>query len=180
MGDPFQEANQPHMVKYWSKWFKTSQKVDTRQGTDNDQPHNINEAFHAHSQYIDHFVATSTDLDGYATTSNPRSLEPYSIHLLHFHAWNDLSIPSRASMQTLMKLVTVLVEESRLSHPIFIHCRAGVGRTGVLIALIYLTKLQQKRGSAITPRDVIECWLLLRSRRNQMVQKPHQVNLVYI
>lgn len=98
----------------------------------------------------------------------------------HYLAWPDHGVPSET--QTLNFLLTDLkVEEAKENGPIAVHCSAGVGRTGTLIALSILHGIiaeQKKRGVDIGI-SIFSVVRRLREQRIMMVQSEEQYQLLY-
>lgn len=56
--------------------------------------------------------------------------------------WPDRGVPKDEDMKYLFEIIERLIEERKRDNtPIFIHCSAGVGRTGTFIALYFLIEL---------------------------------------
>ena len=98
----------------------------------------------------------------------------------HYLAWPDHGVPRET--QTLNQLLADLhVEEDRKVGPIVVHCSAGVGRSGTLLALSILQKTvetQKLRGvdHGISIFSVVR---RLREQRTMMVQSREQFELLY-
>lgn len=98
----------------------------------------------------------------------------------HFGAWPDTGAVEVKELQALVQTVEKLVPNTKES--IWVHCRAGVGRTGTLIAALIL-KEQVGQGK-ITLENLKtklgDLVLDLRSQRDaQVVQSPKQLKLLY-
>jgi protein tyrosine phosphatase len=90
----------------------------------------------------------------------------------HYKEWKDAAGPQDAeNLLTFMENVRV----TEKNYPILVHCSAGVGRTGVFIALdILLDKLASENVI-----DVYETVQRLRETRVNMVQTPEQYITLY-
>lgn len=92
----------------------------------------------------------------------------------HFLAWPDHGCPASAS--DLIKFIKIIRSERKnLALPVVVHCSAGVGRTGTLIALdIILQRIQQEKKI-----NIYETVKQLRSQRVKMVQTSEQYAFLY-
>uniref|UniRef100_A0A8D8B6L2 protein-tyrosine-phosphatase n=1 Tax=Culex pipiens TaxID=7175 RepID=A0A8D8B6L2_CULPI len=92
----------------------------------------------------------------------------------HFLVWPDHGCP--ASPAELIKFIKIVrTERKNLAIPAVVHCSAGVGRTGTLIALdIILQRIQQEK--KINIYDTVK---QLRRQRVKMVQTSEQYAFLY-
>jgi len=98
----------------------------------------------------------------------------------HFHDWIDSKAVEVRQLQELVGTVESLASQREDS--IWVHCLAGVGRTGTLIAALILK--EQIREGKITAenlqKQLVDLILKLRRERNdQMVQTWVQLKLLY-
>lgn len=94
-----------------------------------------------------------------------------------YHNWPDQMAPSQT--QTLMALIQKIQEDKEQLHPeapILAHCAAGVGRTGVFMALYHAS---QKLASGAGPVNLFELIAQMRWQRPKMVSKPAQYEFCY-
>ncbi|XP_073512455.1 receptor-type tyrosine-protein phosphatase H isoform X5 [Phyllobates terribilis] len=102
-----------------------------------------------------------------------RDNEPGIKYLRHFHftAWPDHGVPeSTTSIIQFRNLVREHMDQHRSNGPTVIHCSAGVGRTGTLIAIDYLIQ-QIEREQRVGVYGFVE---KMRMNRNLMVQTEAQ------
>ena len=68
----------------------------------------------------------------------------------HFTGWQDWELPHCDSLTCFSELVASAVEfvkrvhHEQISHKLMVHCKAGIGRTGTLLALINCAISQTK------------------------------------
>ncbi|ELU03839.1 hypothetical protein CAPTEDRAFT_98767, partial [Capitella teleta] len=91
--------------------------------------------------------------------------EERELHHFHFLSWIDKKPPEHA-FPLIAFLRRVRSFDSEAVGPLVVHCSAGVGRTGTLIALDYLLE-QAKAEQAV---DVFSCVQQLRMQRMSMIQ----------
>ncbi|PAV61527.1 hypothetical protein WR25_09852 isoform C [Diploscapter pachys] len=100
------------------------------------------------------------------------------VHQLHYLDWPDHSCPSgeRQLLNTIVKMNEIYDTYSQDS-PVIVHCSAGVGRTGTIIAVNHL-KEQIDKG-AVTKVDLHDLVMSLRKQRASMVQTADQYHFVH-
>ncbi|XP_077115664.1 receptor-type tyrosine-protein phosphatase H isoform X3 [Ranitomeya variabilis] len=102
-----------------------------------------------------------------------REKEPGIKHVRHFHftAWPDHGVPeSTTSIIQFRNLVREHTDQHRSIGPTVVHCSAGVGRTGTLIAIDYLIQ-QIEKEQRVGVYGFVE---KMRENRNLMVQTEAQ------
>lgn len=109
-------------------------------------------------------------------------------HVLHyaFEEWPDFSVPEGANRR---KLVNLVRETQKLAHaqpecPRFVHCSAGVGRSGTYIALDHLFRMMNEdylvKDKVAQDKDLVHDTVeALRRQRMMMVQGEMQYKLIY-
>ncbi|WVQ63604.1 uncharacterized protein L199_001757 [Kwoniella botswanensis] len=113
---------------------------------------------------------------------------PVKVHHYHFDSWPDHGVPQGQGVEALSKLVDEIQQrKDSLGCEVWVHCSAGVGRTGTFIAL---SSLRQpglpKQSSPLGPlpkelsEDVVAQTVdVIRECRGILVQTPEQLGLVY-
>ncbi|ELT95050.1 hypothetical protein CAPTEDRAFT_47460, partial [Capitella teleta] len=92
----------------------------------------------------------------------------------HYTTWPDHGVPSHAT--ALWRLFRKLTNDADNTQPIIIHCSAGVGRTGTLIAMDHLLDQASKENGI----DVYACVTALRQSRMHMVQSVEQYKFIHL
>ena len=95
-----------------------------------------------------------------------------------FLDWPDESVPH--SQENLKKLVSQIQQEENKNKPIVVHCSAGVGRTGTLLALTQLKTIikHQKNNKIDLGVSVFSIVRRLREQRCMMVRTITQYTLI--
>jgi protein tyrosine phosphatase len=100
-----------------------------------------------------------------------------TIKQVHYSVWPDKGVPESGGVQA---LVDVLKPLQSKDEPMIVHCSAGVGRTGTLIAALEIDQLKSK-GVEVTPKVVVPIVLNLRKQRGgQTVQTSEQYDLLKV
>ncbi|MGH0137651.1 UNVERIFIED_CONTAM: hypothetical protein FKN15_063747 [Acipenser sinensis] len=101
------------------------------------------------------------------TLKHMKSLESRTVRQFHFTAWPDHGVPDNtATLIQFRALVRKFLDNQERSGPAIVHCSAGVGRTGTLIALDSLL-LQIEREKAVGIQSFVQ---KMRLHRPLMVQ----------
>lgn len=97
----------------------------------------------------------------------------------HFVAWPDHGVPSE--LESLDRFVEDLQTEEENGKPVVVHCSAGVGRTGTLIALSQLKHIiySQKSAGSDMGISVFSVVRRLREQRVLMVQSKEQYEILF-
>ena len=110
-----------------------------------------------------------TDLISLTEIAFDRTLaEQFDIQVTHFPII-DMSVPSLSAAQ---KFCVSLDQKIEQQQTIAIHCKAGLGRTGTMLAAYYLWKAPTET----TAQQAID---YIRSLNHQMIQSQQQINFLY-
>ncbi|KIR52734.1 hypothetical protein I315_04597 [Cryptococcus gattii Ru294] len=112
------------------------------------------------------------------------------VNLFHyqFDAWPDHGVPTGKAVQALRELVKEVDEKRRaLDCEVWVHCSAGVGRTGTFIALSSLLSPDEPHVSSpigplpleIAGDRIAKTVDTIRESRGMLVQTPSQFELLY-
>ncbi|OXG11151.1 hypothetical protein C366_06190 [Cryptococcus neoformans Tu401-1] len=112
------------------------------------------------------------------------------VNLFHyqFDAWPDHGVPTGTAVQALRELVKEVEEKRReLGCEVWVHCSAGVGRTGTFIALSSLLSPDAPNVSSpigLLPQEIAGDRIAktvdtIRESRGMLVQTPGQFELLY-
>ncbi|KAL0859492.1 hypothetical protein ABMA27_010650 [Loxostege sticticalis] len=103
------------------------------------------------------------------------SSEGRTVRQYHFLMWKDFAAPEHP--YSILKFIKRVNEawSNMVGRPVVVHCSAGVGRTGTLVALDCLLEQLQATGHAAVFNTVAE----LRRQRNFLVQSLKQYVFVY-
>ncbi|KAM4618092.1 receptor-type tyrosine-protein phosphatase eta [Discoglossus pictus] len=105
------------------------------------------------------------------TIENNRTNEVQNVRHFHFTAWPDHGVPQTTDVLiNFRNLVCDYVKHCPLNSPILVHCSAGVGRTGTLIALDRIMRQIEAEDTV----DVFGVVYDLRRHRVLMVQTESQ------
>nr|XP_019050776.1 hypothetical protein I302_01218 [Kwoniella bestiolae CBS 10118]OCF29706.1 hypothetical protein I302_01218 [Kwoniella bestiolae CBS 10118] len=113
---------------------------------------------------------------------------PVTVHHYHFDAWPDHGVPQGEGVEALSKLIDEIQQrKDSLGCEVWVHCSAGVGRTGTFIALSSLRRPGQvTRSSPLGPlppeldQDVVAQTVdTIRECRGMLVQTIEQLELIY-
>lgn len=112
-----------------------------------------------------------------------------TVHHYFFSSWPDHGVPEGENVECLRRLVEDIARQSGTDRgeqecEVWVHCSAGVGRTGTFIALSSLfyprPRTYETDGLEEFEGDPIaETVDVIRRSRNILVQAPQQLKLIY-
>ncbi|KAM3448111.1 hypothetical protein MY3296_008113 [Beauveria thailandica] len=112
--------------------------------------------------------------------------KPRTVWHLFYRRWADFGAPALTEVANFFHLMKVSRQHAvEVEEPRFIHCSAGVGRTGTFICLEHLMReLEMGAFDAVDPNDadadpVYETVEVLRQQRRLMVQSSAQYMFIY-
>jgi len=105
--------------------------------------------------------------------TNESSNTTRQIYHYHYLQWKDFNAPEHAP--AMLKFAKRINEAWSGSSPILVHCSAGVGRSGTLIAIDTLSQAMDEEGAVNIFQTVSD----LRHQRNYLVQSVKQYQFVY-
>ena len=121
--------------------------------------------------------------DGRVRSTSKGSSKVHQVWHLLFEGWPDFSIPEGTDRHALLELIAVSrTKNANLYNPRIVHCSAGIGRTGVFIALDWLLQeLEEGAMDDITDYQdpIMHVVELLRDQRPGMVQSRQQYIFLY-
>ncbi|KAG2453523.1 hypothetical protein HYH02_001743 [Chlamydomonas schloesseri] len=140
------------------------------------------------------YRVTTTDVQEVSPDITKRTLqlklyttqEVHEVTHYHYHRWPDFGVPE--STEPIRKLIKLLYQTRRERETTVVHCSAGIGRTGTLMAIdVILRRLwaMAEAGTAVTAEDVTTAVELpavvhtLRRQRKGMVQTLEQYFFCY-
>ncbi|CAJ0567031.1 unnamed protein product, partial [Mesorhabditis spiculigera] len=137
-------------------------------------PSNVGEAMQLGELEVDLMSTTDDPISMHREFDVRRGGRKKEISQFHFKEWEDAKAPE--SREHLLDFVE-RIRKSGKRAPILVHCSAGVGRTGVFIALYNL--LTQLDDPQVTTLDVYATVSRLREQRVRMVQTVEQYTTLY-
>jgi protein-tyrosine phosphatase len=121
---------------------------------------------------------TVSTIELFLRDSDGQNTQQHQIKHLLYNGWQDMSVPS--SPDKLLNYFQLFRKYHTSEAPPIVHCTAGIGRTGVFIALDYLfTAVPHMTSEEILKDPVIETVDELRNWRTQMVCRVSQLEFIY-
>lgn len=109
----------------------------------------------------------------YALTINTLNDEPFTVEVLHVHNWKDhTAVDANTTLQIAAKVIE-LADESKNDGVPVIHCKAGVGRTGQVLAALVMEQDQYNTSSL---ESIVTG--MRESRNGYMVQNDDQLKVL--
>ncbi|CAI4228128.1 unnamed protein product [Auanema sp. JU1783] len=99
-----------------------------------------------------------------------------TVKQLHYKEWPDHGCPS-GEIQLLNMIKKMADLQTNIEQPVLVHCSAGVGRTGTIIAVNYVRELIEQ--NALDSLNIFEIVLSLRKQRASMVQTQDQYHFLH-
>eukprot|EP00111_Clytia_hemisphaerica_P023294 TCONS_00068552-protein len=97
------------------------------------------------------------------------------LYQLHYMDWPDHGAPE--TFEVILHLLKIARKiQPNDENPLLVHCSAGCGRTGAIIAIDYARKLIEARANNISIFDIVKH---LRQQRPSMVQTKEQYEFIY-
>lgn len=107
----------------------------------------------------------------------------YQLRHFFIFSWVDKSVISQGKKKLLFKLLVTMKTtlDKDPSQPILVHCSAGIGRTGTLVAIyqIYDQFKRAQKNKRPFNFSIYNTVLRLRQMRQYMVQTPGQYFFIY-
>jgi protein tyrosine phosphatase len=106
----------------------------------------------------------------------------HSVKQYHTVGWPDRKIPLPQHYKYVLQMIKLMQEAHAASpSPIVVHCSAGIGRTGTLIALYFLITLSEQQIKATQPvsLSIFGTVRSLREQRFGAVQTAEQYDFIY-
>lgn len=113
---------------------------------------------------------------------NAATNEQIELTHLHFLGWKDMSIPHGESLDAFISLFSHCIEShEKTERPVFVHCSAGVGRTGTFMAGFHLWALKRQAEAKGDPfkASVFSVTKWIKELRNQAVETETQYRFLY-
>uniref|UniRef100_A0A914BX51 protein-tyrosine-phosphatase n=1 Tax=Acrobeloides nanus TaxID=290746 RepID=A0A914BX51_9BILA len=151
------EADVPKCDQYWPSEVKSEKKFETVKV--------VLETEESHNEYIYRNLRVQC----------PRYGER-EVHQLHYTEWPDHGCPNGENyILELIEHMNSLHDD--LDSPLLLHCSAGCGRTGTVIAANIIRETINKK--KLKSLDLKELVMDLRRQRSSMVQTPGQYQLLH-
>lgn len=150
------ELNRPKCVQYWPEDNSPNSVIQSEDG-------NIRVEFIAQEPLDTHLIKTRL----LVTSNNPKQQQV--VRHFHWRDWPDRGVP--INQLATLRLLHFLGPYQR----IIVHCSAGIGRTGTIMA-IYLAQNQMRAG---LPLDLFDRVHELRQQRAGSVQTLDQYFYIY-
>eukprot|EP01127_Copromyxa_protea_P023101 TRINITY_DN8570_c0_g1_i1.p1 TRINITY_DN8570_c0_g1~~TRINITY_DN8570_c0_g1_i1.p1 ORF type:complete len:445 (+),score=45.54 TRINITY_DN8570_c0_g1_i1:83-1417(+) len=159
-------------IRRFDLWQVTAPSSSSEETDDNDEEESC-DCYSETSENIDEdcvlsFSSSSEDEEA------PGDVEVRSCIQVHCTKWPDFGVLK--SLQLLKDLIREIdIHKTTLDKPLLVHCSAGIGRTGTLIAI--LSSLHRELlGEVIDVKKTVE---YLRTKRLGMVQSTAQYKFIY-
>ena len=132
--------------------------------------------------HVENMVETSTETfirRELQVTSTEKGGKTRIVYQFHYHSWPDHDVPDDPSdILGLLSEIHSKQSRDKSNSPIVVHCSAGIGRTGTVIAIDILIHLFDELGFE-QDVDIEKTCQILRTQRSGMIQTEHQYRLIY-
>lgn len=107
-----------------------------------------------------------------------RTSETRNLWQLHYREWPDHGCPDgEKQLLNMLEVMETIHNEHSEGAPVLVHCSAGVGRTGTIIAI---NDIREKiKAETLQSIDIFRLVCFLRTQRSSMVQTPDQYWFVH-
>ncbi|OPL21442.1 hypothetical protein AM593_04698, partial [Mytilus galloprovincialis] len=152
---------------------KVNYKKECRKKCEQYWPQNINRAM-----AVDNYKLTMKEEIHYTVYSyrliilhNKTNKQEWKVHQFHFTQWPDHGVPDSIKLCTPIRTVQCQAIQNQIQT----HERAGIGRTGTLIAIDALYEYGNKVGHV----NIVEYVQMMRKDRMNMIQTHEQYEIVF-
>ncbi|KAG2392679.1 hypothetical protein C9374_011404 [Naegleria lovaniensis] len=160
------EQSRPKCAQYWPDTTEIHKQTDMNQKEQRDiLIQNNKEEFVGNEDIIHRFLNVQFQGD-----------QVHRVNLIHFTAWPDFGVPDLTSFQHVVQHVNNV--NSPKGSPIFVHCSAGIGRTGTFCLVDSILKDFYKT-YALNPTQIMERAMSLKKQRYGMIQTAEQYDFAY-
>lgn len=136
------EQSRPKCAQYWPDQTGIHTQTDINQKEQRDiLIQNIKEEFVDNEEIIHRLLDVQFRED-----------QVHRVHLIHFTAWPDFGVPDLTSFHHVVRHVNSVNTQGS---PIFVHCSAGIGRTGTFCLVDSILKDFYKTHS-LNPTQIME------------------------
>jgi protein tyrosine phosphatase len=170
------EGRQEKCVKYWPEPIGAERQVHDRD--ERGEIQNTLVVRLAQQEKVKEADCLVSTIELFARGPQGNEGPRHQVKHLHYYGWRDHSIPD--STETFLKYFQLYRQYHTSDAPPVVHCSAGIGRTGVFIALDYLfTAVPNMSMEEILKDPVFNTVDQMRKGRMLLVYKPTQLEYMY-